>query len=170
MPRKRNEKYEDIYGLIFFIEMRYFYMLDTYGDICNVSGDEDEIKKLNLNEVYKIEGLYFNGKDKRNYLLYGIKKKTKFIKLIDTDANIFKKYAIIRFIFLDDNTNQRSAIIKIRNQKIYIQDKIQYAISYNDDNSSYYLEEFNLEINNETKTYNLFVYKGEINNINCGLI
>ena len=125
MPRKRNEKYEDIYGLIFFIEMTYFYMLDKYGDIYNVSGDEDEIKKLNLNlnEVYKIEGLIFNGKDKRNYLLYRIKKKTKFIKLIDTDANIFKKYAIIRFIFLDDNTNQRSAIIKIRNQKIYIYPK-----------------------------------------------
>lgn len=169
MPRRRNKKYKDIYGLVFFIEMSYFYMLDKYGDICNVSGDEDEIKKLNLNEVYQIEDLYSNGKDKRYYSLYDIKKKTKIMKVMDAD-NIFKKYAIIRFIFLDDNTNQRNAIIKIRGQKIYIKDKIQYAISYNDDNSSYYLEEFNLEINNETKTYNLFIYKGEINNIYCGLV
>ena len=121
MAKKTSKKYKDIYGLIFFIEMSCFYILDENGNICNVSGREDEINKLNLNlnDVYKIEELYFNGKDKRNYLLLDIKKKSKFIKIDDADVNIFKKYAIIRFIFLDDNTNEKNAKMKVRNQEIY---------------------------------------------------
>ena len=61
-------------------------------------------------------------------------------------------------------------MIRVNNKTMYIRDKIQYITSSKDDNSSYYLEEFNLKIENEIKTFNLFVYKGEINNINCGLI
>ena len=173
MPRKTNKNYKDLYGLIFVIEMSCFYILDRIGDICIVSGNKDEIAKLNLNlnEVYKIQDLYFNGKDKRCYSLYDIRKKTKFIKIVDGDINIFKKFAIIRFIILDNNNiNKTKSKIKVRNQEIYIRDTVQYAISYKDDNSSYYLEEFNLKIKNESKTFNLFIYKGEINNINCCLI
>ena len=123
MPRKTNKNYKDLYGLIFVIEMSCFYILDRIGDICIVSGNKDEIAKLNLNlnEVYKIQDLYFNGKDKRCYSLYDIRKKTKFIKIVDGDINIFKKFAIIRFIILDNNNiNKTKSKIKVRNQEIYI--------------------------------------------------
>ena len=127
-----------------------------------------QLNQIQLNHVYHFKNLYFIKKDERNYLLYDIKKHTSFEEVFDKEP--FKKIAIIKFIFLDDTRKNKNSMIRVNNKTMYIRDKIQYITSSKDDNSSYYLEEFNLKIENEIKTFNLFVYKGEINNINCGLI
>ena len=168
MPKKSNKKRNhDICGLIFLIETSSIYIINDNGIICNITGEENELNQLSVNQVYKIQNIYFNSKDKRNYLLYDTTKQTKFIEIHEKD--IFKNYSILKFIFLDDIREEKNAIIKVNNNLMYIKDKIQYISSYNNDNSCYYLEEIELIILNKSKYFNLFIYKGQINNINCSL-
>ena len=116
MYKSRNN-IKDIFGLIFHKDLDFTYILDIDGEICCIiNRNKNEINQMQLNHAYNFKNLYFIKKDKKNYLLYDIKMKTSF-KEVNCAAN-FKRFAIIRFIFLDDNTNEKNAKMKIRNQDI----------------------------------------------------
>ena len=158
MPKYRNQNNNnDVCGLIVFMEINLIYIVDLIGEICCISLNQHEINQIQLNHVYHFKNLYFIKKDERNYLLYDIKKHTSFKEVYDKEP--FKKITIIKFIFLDDTRKNKNSMIRVNNKTMYIRDKIQYITSSKDDNSSYYLEEFNLKIENEIKTFNLFVIK-----------
>ncbi len=162
---KREKK--DISGLVFFIQMSCLYILDVNGDISFVNTNERILNEIKINLVYEIQNLLLVKKDQNNCIFYETTDQTKFIKIENTSD--YKKYAIIKLIILDE-INSTKAKIKVGKKKISIIKQFQFFSSYKDSNSNYYLEEFNLNINEkEPITFKIFVYKGEINNINCGL-
>lgn len=167
---KENKSKSCICGLIFFMEINLLYLLDEKGNICLVNGNASEINtnNININQVYKIENLQFIKKDKRNYFIYDKKTQTTFESI--PDSSYFKKYAIIKFIFLDEIIDIKYPKIKVKNIEISIKNKIQFASLFDDDdNLSYFLGSFELIINEQNKCFNIFIYKGEINSINCSL-
>jgi len=159
-----------IYGLLFFMEINLLYLLDENGNICLVNENKSEINinNIKINQVYKIENLQFIKKDDRNYFLYNIKEQTVFKSI--SDSSYFKKYAIIKFIFLDKIIDVKYPKIKVKDIEVSIKNKIQFASLFDDnDNSSYFLGKFELIINEQNNCFNIFIYKGEINSINCSL-
>lgn len=163
---KKNAR-ETVEGLIFLIEMSYLFILDKYGEICKVKYNETEKNKPELNHLYKIKFLYYLERDTTNYLIYKTSEKTIFEEV--QDNNISDKYAIIRIIILDA-LNRELVKLSINNHEHVIKNNIQYISINNDDDSSYFLQTFKLIIRDKIQTFNLFIYKGELNNINCSIL
>ena len=165
---KENKSFS--YGLLFFMEINLLYLLDENGNICLVNENKSEINinNIKINKIYKIKNLQFIKKDDRNYFLYNIKEQTVFKSI--SDSSYFKKYAIIKFIFLDKIIDVKYPKIKVKDIEVSIKNKIQFASLFDDnDNSSYFLGKFELIINEQNNCFNIFIYKGEINSINCSL-
>ena len=167
---KKNAKKnieETIKGLIFLIETTYLLLLDEHGEIYKIHFDESGMEMLVLNYVYKIKFLYFIERDSTNYLIYKTSEKTTFEEA--PDDNISDKYAIIRIIILDA-LNAEFVKFSMNNSDHIIKDNIQYISINNDDDSIYFLQNFKLIIRGTIQTFHLFIYKGEINNINCSIL
>ena len=85
----------------------------------------------------------------------------------------FKQFAIIKFIALDQLNEEKDIQIKIISnyaEKLYqIKKKIQFISLSRNDDSTYFLQNFQLIINNKKNIYSFFIYKGYINSINYSL-
>ena len=169
---KGNDNEIDIIGFVFFIEVTILYIIDNNGNICLINGTEDQIKQFSENENYKIKDLCFIKKDNRNYLLYDMKKNSTFQNEI---TNFFKRFAIVKFIILDELDEKilsKSPKVEITDSidKIYnINSKIQYFAILKKDKSSYFSQSFKLTINENSKCFYAFLYKEQINIIHCCL-
>ena len=160
-----------ISGLVFFIEVTALYILNYDGNICVINGEENQIKKFKLKEYYEIKNLYYILKNDRNYFLYDITKDTSFKK---TNPIIsLKNYSIVKFIILDKiikETNPKIKIIGNPIKQIYqIKEHFQFASILKNCTSNYFLQSFQLIINGNSKSFKFFMYKKQINTINCSL-
>ena len=166
-----NGNQNRILGLVFLIQVSTVYILRDDGKICLLTGKKTKLNKFNVNKYYEIENLSFIERDDRNYFLYNMKKNTLIRSSNIKDA--FKNYAIIKMIFLDEINKYYNIHIKLLDNPIYelytIKNQIQYFSILKNDNSNYFLQSFQLIINKKTKLYEFFIYKREINTINCGL-
>jgi len=166
-----TEGKNNISGLVFFIEVTALYILNYDGNICLINGEENQIKNFKLKEYYEIKNLYPFPKNNKNYLLYDMTK--------DTSSNKTKpilplnNYAIVKFIILDKIINEKNPRIKIIDnpiQELYqIKEHIQFASIIKNDDSNYFLQSFQLIINGNSKSFEFFIYKKQINVINCCL-
>ena len=166
-----NGNQNKILGLVFLIQVSTLYMLRDDGKICLITVKKNKLNKFNVNKYYEIKNLTFIKRDDRNYFLYNMKKNTLIRSSNIKDA--FKNYAIIKMIFLDEINKYYNIHIKLLDNPIYelytIKNQIQYFSILKNDNSNYFLQSFQLIINKKTKLYEFFIYKREINTINCGL-
>ena len=166
-----NGSQNTIFGLVFLIQVSSLYILRDDGKICLINGKKTKLNKFNVNKYYEIENLSFIKRDDRNYFLYNMKKNTLIHSSNKIDA--FKNYAIIKMIFLDEINKCFNLQVKILNNPIYelytIKNQIQYFSILKNDDSNYFLQSFQLIINKKTKLFEFFIYKREINTINCGL-
>ncbi len=169
---KGSDNEIDIIGFVFFIEVTILYIIDNNGNICLINGTEDQIKQFSENEYYKIKDLCFIKKDNRNYLLYDMKKNSTFQNDI---SNFFKRFAIVKFIILDELDEKilsKNPKVELTDSidKIYnINSKIQYFTILKKDKSSYFSQSFKLTINENSKCFYTFLYKEQINIIHCCL-
>ena len=168
MEPDKNRKIE---GFIFFIEVSILYIIDFSGNICLINGDDRKIKEFKTNNYYLLDNLFFIKKDSNNYLLYDITKNTNYYLL--EGKTFFDNFAIIKFIALDQMNKDKNVQIKVldnpKEELYHIKSKIQFISLLKKDDSSYFLQEFLLNINNKEKLFSFFIYKGQINSINYGL-
>ena len=160
----------DLIGFVFFIEATLLYIIDNNGNICLINGSKNQIKQFHEKEYYKLKHLYFIKKDNRNYFLYDMNKNTAFSSEIS--SNFFKRFAIVKFIVLDEIILNKNPKIELNNstEKIYyINSKIQYFTILKDDESLYFSQSFKLIINNNSKYFYAFLYKEQINLVHCSL-
>ena len=136
---------KEIYGLVISIEITLLYIIDNKGNICLLNG-----KKEIINRYYHI--YYFND-------------KTKYMEF---EKSINPNIAIIKLKFLDEIKQIKNQTLIINDNTINIIDKIQFFSLIMED-ESYDLQSFELIINDNTKIFKTFIYKGEINTIYCSL-
>ena len=160
-----------IYGLVIFIEVTSLYIIKSDGKICLINGEENQIKEFKLNEYYEIKKLYYIPKDDENYILYDMTKDTLFKKSHST--KFLKNYAIIKFIILDEIIKEKNPQIKILDNPIkelyQIKGHIEFFSVLKNDDSTYFIQTFQLIINGKVKSFDFFLYKKQINTINCSL-
>ena len=155
-------------GFIFFIEATLLYIINSKGDICLINVEEEEIREYKTEEYYSFKNLIFiKIDDNTNYKIYDIGKNT-----ISNRLNIkpfFKEFAIIKLIALEPIRRDRDVTIKLINDsKIFrIKNNIQYISVAKKDDSTYFRQSLLLTINGNKNIFSFFVYKGQINSINC---
>ena len=155
-------------GFIFFIEATLLYIINSKGDICLINVEEEEIREYKTEEYYSFKNLIFiKIDDNTNYKIYDIGKNT-----ISNRLNIkpfFKEFAIIKLIALEPIRRDRDVTIKLINDsKIFrIKNNIQYISLIKKDDSTYFRQSLVLTINGNKNIFSFFVYKGQINSINC---
>ena len=166
-----NGNQNKILGLVFLIQVSTLYILRDDGTICLITGKKTKLNRFNVNKYYEIEDISFIKRDDRNYFLYNMKRTTLIRSSKKKDA--FKNYAIVKMIFLDEINKCYNLQIKILDNPIYelytIKNQIQYFSILKKDDFNYFLQSFQLIINNKSKLFEFFIYKREINTINCGL-
>ena len=166
-----NGNQNTILGLVFLIQVSTLYILRDDGKICLITGKKTKLNKFNVNKYYEIENLSFIERDDRNYFKYNMRKNT--LIRSSNKINAFENYAIIKMIFLDEINKYNNLQVKILDNPIYelytIKNDIQYFSILKNDDSNYFLQSFKLIINQKSKLFEFFIYKREINIINCGL-
>ena len=166
-----NGNQNRILGLVFLIQVSTVYILRDDGKICLLTGKKTKLNKFNVNKYYEIENLSFIERDDRNYFKYNMRKNTLIHSSNKIDA--FENYAIIKMIFLDEINKYNNLQVKILDNPIYelytIKNNIQYFSILKNDDSNYFLQSIKLIINQKSKLFEFFIYKREINIINCGL-
>ena len=159
-----------IEGFVFFVEVSILYIIDSIGNICLINGEDEKIKEFREHEYYYIKNLFFI-KQENNYIIYDINKNITY-NLLKGKA-FFKQFAIIKFIALDQLNAEKDIKIKVisnTEEKIYqIKRNIQFVGLLRNDESTYFLQNFELSINNKNNIYSFFIYKGYINSINYSL-
>ena len=159
-----------IEGFVFLIEDNIIYIIDSFGNICLLHIKKDKTEVIMEKEYYLFTNLFYMHKDNNNNFIYDMTKSTTFNIMIG--KTFFKKFVIIKFITLDQ-IKDKDIIIKLINnptQKIcYIKNKIQFISLIKDDDCQYFLQSFQLIINNKNTFFSFFIYKGQINSINVGL-
>ena len=156
---------DSVCGLVIFIEITLLYIIDNTGNICLLKGKKETISKFKIKNSYQIQNLEFKEIDHRNYHIYYFNDKTKFMNF---EKSINENLAIIKLIFLDEINKIKNPKLKINDTIINIVDKVQYFSLIAED-ESYYLQSFELNINNNSRIFKTFIYKGEINTIHCSL-
>ena len=166
-----NGNQNTILGLVFLIQVSTLYILRDDGKICLITGKKTKLNKFNVNKYYEIENLSFIERDDRNYFKYNMRKNT--LIRSSNKINAFENYAIIKMIFLDEINKYNNLQVKILDNPIYelytIKNNIQYFSILKNDDSNYFLQSIKLIINQKSKLFEFFIYKREINIINCGL-
>ena len=161
----------NIEGFVFLIEDKILYIIDSLGNICLLNIKIDNKEVIKEKEYYFFTNLFYMQKDINNNLIYDMTKSTTF-NLIN-GKSFFKKFIIIKFITLDQINKKKDIKIKLinnPNEKIcHIKNKIQFISLVKNDDSSYFLQSFQLIINGKHNIFSFFIYKGNINSINFGL-
>lgn len=163
---QQNERINE--GFIFLIEATILYIINSKGDICLINGEEEKIREYKTEEYYSFNNLIFIKDDNNtNYKIYDIAYNTTYIKL--NIKPFFKEFAIIKLIALDPIMRDRDVTIKLINDsKIFnIKNNIQYISVVKKDDSTYFRQKVQLTINGNQNIFSLFIYKGQINSINC---
>jgi len=166
----KEEKKAKIIGKIFYIENEKIFMLDSLGQINIVSRYSDMAK---IDSYYEVDGILNRYLDEElNYYIISLGNKSSFKEV--KGENFHKKYAIIQIIVINNsltnkNIKARISIFNNKNLIINIKEPILFISSIKNDNSSYYLEYFKLELDNKSNIFELFIYKGEINKVNLVL-
>ena len=159
-----------IEGFVFLIEVSILYLIDSIGNIYLINGEFEKIQEFRENHYYYLNNLFFIKQD-NNYFIYDMNKNTT-INLLERKT-FFKQFAIIKFIALDQLNEEKDIQIKIISnyaEKLYqIKKKIQFISLSRNDDSTYFLQNFQLIINNKKNIYSFFIYKGYINSINYSL-
>ena len=167
----------DIFGKIINIDEKNLscLLVNENEDICSLKLNDNLFELIQINHYYSINHIRLvNENEQTLYKEYEFTKETKIKKLDDENYKTTKKkieeYAVIKFIFIDYNNNSNYfKKISANLKEIDIIYKVQYLCTSNKNiKSSYYLETFNLfHENTVKKNYKLFIYKNEINIINC---
>ena len=159
-----------IEGFVFFVEVSILYIIDSIGNICLINGEEEKIQEFREHECYNIKNLFFI-RQENNYFIYDMNKNTTYNLL--KEKAFFKHFAIIKFIALDQLNAEKDIKIKVisnSDEKIYqIKRNIQFVSVLRNDDSTYFLQNFELSINNKKNIYSFFIYKRYINSINYSL-
>ena len=166
-----QQEQHSIKGFVLLIEGTILYIIDALGDICLLNAQEDKVGVIKEKEYYIFSNLFYMKRDINNYLIYDMTKSTT-INLINEET-FFKKFVIIKFIALDQIIKDKDIKIELINspvQKIcHIKSKIQFISLVRNDDSLYFLQAFQLNINGKHNIFSFFIYKGHINSINLGL-